>query len=283
MELTINNWANELGEVGLMQEILNNLSVFVSQLNLFDSLIILLLLVFAIMGVKRGFALMLIRFVWYLFGLIIASVCYTDLANSGTIGWLGGDDNLNAFLLILGLFFIFKLIIYKILEKIAALHGPCPVNRFLATTVGILIAAGMSYMLAENISQIEVFYKLVKDENIRLIGVFTLVMSIVLITSFVLIKMLNIKVGIDRPCPLLLALRPLDSILNAKNINSKANHFFGLFFGLFFGFLVVILLHIILVNILSIQIDSYFVTYFEDIASNTQSVLSQYLTFIEKR
>lgn len=253
----------------------------IAQLSWFDYFAVITLLVSAWVGFQRGFALTLIRLIWYIAGFIIAALSYTSLANTTWLDWLSGNVWLNSFVLIFLVFLASKLLIYKLLEKIAALHGPCPVNRFLAIVIGIGLALGVSWLAADKVSQIEIFYQLVNNSVVRFSVVYTVTFSLILIASFVLIKMLNVKVGMDRPCPLLLALKPLDSILNAKNINSKTNHFFGLFAGALMG-LIVLLLLMMMFNHLQITTSGHWTGDLTQMANNTQSVLAQYLNFIEK-
>jgi uncharacterized membrane protein required for colicin V production len=280
METITNNWIDELGERGFMHGIWTDFLNTAETLSLIDYSIILFLVIMALVGLKRGFALGIINLIWITLGLVFASSFYQTLSN-GNLFWLFNQQDLNSFIAILALFLLIKLILYKLFKSISDIHGPCPLNRFLAILTGLSIASGISWILSLEFMQLDIIHRLITNPELRIISAFLLTFGTIVTVSFVLIKMLNIKVGIDRPCPLLLALRPLDSILNARNINSGINNFFGLFLGAAKGLMLIILL-IIAFNQAGYNTQSTLTQEFYEITANTKTVLADYLTFIRK-
>ncbi len=279
MQTIDNNWENTLGAQNPAQSTWTDPLNVIEQLTWSDYSIFLLLVLFTITGLKRGFALGLINFIWIIAAFIVASVFYQMLNESGF--WLFKNQALISFCVLFVAFLLLKIGLYKILASIAKIHGSCPLNRFLAIVISVAIAFGISWVLAHNIAHIELIVRLITHEEFRTIASLILIFGAIIISAFVLIKMLNIKVGTDQPCPLLLALRPLDSILSAKNINSPINHFFGLWLGLFKGAVFIVLV-IVVLNHIDTSINGILTDEFNTIATNTQTVLSDYLTFIEK-
>ncbi len=277
---TIKNWENTLGKQESTPSIWVDFLNFFEQLTWNDYLIILFLLIFALIGFKRGFALGFINFAWVVAALIFSGFFYQVLSNDN-IFWLFTGQPLVSFVVLFLGFLLLKIGLYKILQIIAKIHGPCPLNRFLAIFIGMAIALGVSWVLTNDIIHIEIVSRLITHQDLLFIVTATLVFGATVITAFVLIKMLNIKVGTDQPCPLLLALKPLDSILNAKNVNSPVNHFFGLWLGLFKGLIVVVVM-IVALNHSHYLINGPITDKFNAVANNTQAVLSDYLTFIER-
>lgn len=277
MQTINNNWEVALGEpdstLGIWADFLN----LVGQLSWSDYSIFLLLVLAAMVGFRRGFALGLINFIWIMSAFIVASIFYQLLGESGF--WLFKRHDFISFVTLFIAFLLLKIGMYKVLASIAKIHGPCPLNRFLAISIGLSIAGGISWILANNTAHIEIVERLITNEELRIITSLILIFGSIIIGVFVLIKILNIKVGTDQPCPLLLALRPLDSILSAKNINSPINHFFGLWLGLFKGMIVVVLI-IITLSHLDVSLQGKLTDEFNAVAANTQNVLSDYLTFI---
>lgn len=280
MQTINNNWANVLGEQTTGHGLWADFLTTFGQLTWSDYAIFLLLISFIIVGFKRGFALGLINFIWALSGVIFASIFYQMLSHNKVL-WLFYERPLTSFISLFLAFLLLKIGLYKVLSSIAKIHGPCPLNRFLAICIGIVIVASMSWILADNIIYIELIQRLITQAELRIIVLFMLIFGALIITGFVLIKMLNIKVGIDQPCPLLLALKPLDSILSAKSINSPLNHFFGLWLGLFKGMIVAVLI-IVALNHASYLINGLVTDEFNALAANVQTVLADYLTFIKQ-
>jgi hypothetical protein len=168
-----------------------------------------------------------------------------------------------------------------VFKKISDIHGPCPLNRLLAIFTSLSFVAVISWTLSLDFMQLDIIHRLITRLELRIIVTFLLTFGGIITMGFIIIKMFNIKVGIDRPCPLLLALRPIDSILNARNINSKINHFFGLILGVAKGLVLVILLTIAF-NQAGYNTTSIITQELNEITANTKTVLADYLTFIRK-
>lgn len=273
-----NNWEGTLGKqdpaYGVWTDSLNA----IEQLTWSDYSFFLLLILFAVVGFRRGFALGLINFVWISAALVVAGIFYQTLSSSSI--WLFETQDFISFIGLFILFLLLKIGLYKLLASIAKIHGPCPLNRFLAILIGLSIAGGVSWILSNNATHIELVQRLITSQDLRIIVSFILIFGAIIVVAFVLIKMLNIKVGADQPCPLLLALKPLDSILNAKNIDNPLNHFFGLWLGLFKGLIFIVFIIIALTHT-DYLLNGSLTNEINAIASNTQTVLSDYLTFIK--
>jgi uncharacterized membrane protein required for colicin V production len=250
------------------------------QLIWLDYVVILFIFIGAIIGLKRGFALGLINLTWLSLALIFAGSFYASLSEAHFF-WLFNQQPFNSFLSLLALFLIIKTILYKLLSIIATIHGPCPLNRFLAFLIGVTISLSFSWILAKEVVYIDFIHQLIVHKEARLFTSFALIFALLTTVAFILIKLLNIKVGIDRPCPLLLALRPLDSILNAKKINHPINHFFGFFLGAFKAVVLVVILMIIF-NQFDYTINIQILNYLDNSVQHIQNVLADYFTFIHK-
>jgi uncharacterized membrane protein required for colicin V production len=251
-----------------------------------DWVLFIAIIFLAIIGFFRGGAKILIHSIWAVFGIIIASIFYESLANSGIFNTLGVAEQLIFFISFIALFilfFILKLLIYKALSAIAKIHGPCPLNRFIALVIGFGFAVVLSWYITMDISSLEVVYRIITNELMRIFLSFLVIFTIVLVLALAVGKLLNVKVGIDRPCPLIVALQPLDGILNAKNINSALNNIEGMIFSILQG-LVLLIIAIIINNQFAIITIEYqgLLAHINEIAIMVQDVLSDYLLFINK-
>ncbi|MBE8190069.1 MAG: CvpA family protein, partial [Candidatus Thioglobus sp.] len=213
MQTINNNWENVLGNPEPTPSVWMEFLGILEQASWSDYSILLLLILALMVGFKRGFALGLINFIWIITAIIVASMFFTKLGESGF--WLFKRHELISFATVFLAVLLLKIGLYKVLAKIAKIHGPCPLNRFLAICIGLSIGAGISWILANNTAHIEIISRLITNAELRIIASFILIFGGIIISVFVLIKILNIKVGTDQPCPLLLALKPLDSILSA--------------------------------------------------------------------
>jgi uncharacterized membrane protein required for colicin V production len=251
-----------------------------------DWFLLIFAILFALIGFFRGGAKILIHSAWVIAGFLIASGFYQNLTNLQILDTFNLNEQttyLINFLIIFFAFILLKLVIYKLLNVIAKIHGPCPLNRFVAMVIGFGFAVVFSWYITMDISSFEVMYRIITNDFMRVFLSFLVVFTIVLILALSIAKLLHIKVGIDRPCPLLIALQPLDGILNAKNINSGLNNFEGIIFSLLQGLILIITLIITNNHIELIQIEyTGLFQYLYHWANLTQNVLSDYLLFINK-
>jgi uncharacterized membrane protein required for colicin V production len=265
---------------------MNDVLEFLQNITLVDWVLFAIFVLFAIIGFIRGGAKILIHSIWLIIGFIISSIFYQDLVNLGLFNFANTDEKttyLISFLAILLLFIILKLIIYKLLKVIAKIHGPCPLNRFIAMVIGLGFAVVFSWYITMDISSFEVIYRIITNDFMRIFLSFLMVFTLVLVLTLSIAKLLHIKVGIDRPCPLLVALQPLDGILNAKNINSSLNNFEGVIFSLLQAIIFIISLIIINNHIEFIQLDyTGLLEQIKNWADFIQNILSDYLLFINK-
>lgn len=254
-----------------------------------DWIIICLMIVFAILGFIRGGAKILIHSLWSITGIIIATLFYQDITNLNLLIFTNINEQGLLFINFLLIFFLFislKFGIYKLLKIIANIHGPCPLNRFIAMLIGLFFAVVLSWYITMDVSNFDIVYSLITNDFMRFFSSFIVVFTFMMILVFTFTKLLHVRVGIDKPCPLLVALQPLDGILNAKNINSVWNNLEGIVFSILQGLIILILLIIInnhfelfTLNTSNIESITY---YLQEFSLETQSVLSNYLSFINK-
>lgn len=269
-----------------MNEFLSNIWHSITLFTWIEWLIIMSLFGFAVTGFKRGAALISIHFTWALIALIIAISFYSNLAASTYLNWFGGSAPLSSFLLILLLFFGLKILIYKVLAKVAQIHGPCPLNRFIAVAVAIGMTLGLSWLIANDLYNMDFFTYLISYQTIRFASVFVILALIIGGLSKTLVRLLNVQIGVDRPCPLLTAMQPVDRFLNAKNVHSATNSVIGIFMGLFQGWMVIIVGLIIinhypnLATYTGFTEASFVLKTLKNSALEVQTFLSYYLSFI---
>lgn len=265
---------------------MDSILTFLQNTPVTDWVLLIAIIFFAIIGFFRGGAKIIIHSIWWILGLIIASMFYQNLANLELFTFITYNEQgllFTNFIIILVAFMLLKLAIYKLLAIIAKIHGPCPLNKFIALVIGFGFAVVFSWYITMDISSLEIIYRIIVNDMLRIFLTFLAIFTIVVILVMSLAKLLNIKVGIDRPCPLLVALQPLDGILNAKNINSTLNNIEGMIFSIIQG-LVILITFIIINNHLNFIDINYngSLQNFEEIASFIQNILSDYLLFINK-
>lgn len=274
-----------------MNNTLNTIINCIVNLSIIDWALIVILFGFAIFGFVRGTAKMSVNFLWTITGVVLAGTFYQDLASLAFMHVKGASETevlFTSFLIIFFITILFKIGLYKLLNIIANIHGPCPLNRFLALVIFYGIAAFTSWNLAESVGNITIVNDIITDDVLRFVIALIVIFSAVIIISLTLIKLLGIRVGIDRPCPLIVALQPLDDIFNARNVNHIFNNISGIFVGVAKGFVLLILLIIIinhndyLFNLEIFQNTNGLLFYIQNIATDVQYVLSHYLTFINK-
>ena len=259
---------------------------FLHSVTITDWVLLIIIIIFAVIGFIRGGAKIIIHNLWSIIGLILAGIFYQELSILELFDPIVADTQIVLLLNFIAIFLAFillKLAIYKLLKTIANIHGPCPLNRFLALVIGFGLAVVISWYIAMDIDNLEILYRLVTNDFLRIFIAFITAFSLLVITTMVLSKLLNIKVGIDKPCPLLVALQPLDGFLNAKNINSKINNFEGIIFGILQGLIIIILLIIINNHTSLVEYPpSQILSHIQVWASSIQNVLSEYLLFIDE-
>lgn len=263
-----------------MNEILADFLNAVKQLTVADYLIIISWIIYAINGFRRGFALDLIHIIWLGFAFVFASSFYQPLSNNDFL-WFLSDYHLLSFILLFVLFFIFKTLLYKFLNAIANLKGPCPLNRILAILLSLGIVLNISWVLASDTNYIGSFNFIIGYEELRFVVSFLATTGVMIASIIVFVKIFNVKVDINRPCPLLASLIPLDAWLNAQGIDSVFNNIFGLLLGLFKASIMIVLLVIIL-HQFNLNVQGVIANNFDNMAITTQNILSNHLTFIKK-
>ncbi len=218
-----------IGDINVAQyfeSFLQSLAQFFSVLSLFDYLFLALLVFFVIRGFIIGGAKIIIHGLWLFVALVLAVALHqplTDLLAVQNFITNASSAYFVGFMALIALVYAVKYFIYKTLEKIAVLHGPCPFNRFLAMLIGYTVIVSLSWYIALDVHSGSLLVNLLVNDVLRFTVSFVIVLAVLIAISYVLMTLLNVKVGIDRPCPLIKALQPLDDILNAKSINSFSN------------------------------------------------------------
>lgn len=265
---------------------MNSIIEFLQSIPIMNWSLLAIMIFFAILGFWRGGAKIIIHSLWWVFGAIIATLLYEPLTHLNLFTFIATDNKSLLFINFIAIFtgfMLLKLVTYNLLATIAKIHGPCPLNRFVALLVGFGFAIVLSWYIARDIASLEIAYRIITNDLLRIILMFLTIFTIIIILAMSVAKLLNIKVGIDRPCPLLVFLQPLDGILNAKNINSVFNNIEGIIFSIIQGFVLLIILIIINnhFNFINIEYSGFFAT-IKDNADFIQNVLSDYLLFINK-
>lgn len=262
-----------------MNEILADFSSNFAHLSIADYLIVFLLVIYAIIGLKRGFALELIHLIWLILAFVFAGNFYQSLGEVRFL-WFLNDYHFLNFCLLFVLFFAFKILLYKFLQKIAKIQGPCPLNKFLAIFLGLVIVLNISWALAHNITYIGSFHSLISHEALRITLAFLFNAIVIIIGIVVFAKTFAVKVNTNHPCPLLVALMPLNAALNANGIEGSGNNFFGLLLGALKGGIIAILL-IIMLHQYNITARGVIANNVSNVVIGVQNILSQHLTFIK--
>jgi uncharacterized membrane protein required for colicin V production len=261
---------------------------FLRSMPIYDHFLVLFFALFAIIGFLRGGAKIIIHSLWFIIGILLATYLYQFIASFVIFGIFTTNKQLLLFInfaVILVLFYLLKIAIYRLLAAIANLHGPCPINRFLAAVIGYGIIIVLSWYIALDVHSTTLISELIANNVVRFALTFVFMIFALLTIGYILMVMLNIKVGIDKPCPLIKALQPLDDILNAKKINTLYNSFGGVLLGLIQAFIIIILALIIinhtsLYNHTIITNAEGLLLVFKNTALDVQIILSKYLTFL---
>ena len=134
----------------------------------------------------------------------------------------------------------------------------------------------------------------ITNESLRIGLAFSIVFAIIVAACSFLSKVLNISIDSSKPCLLaplfqktLNGLHSVDTVLNARNIDSTKNKLLGGLIGLIKGSLVILILVLVLQSISWVSQQYYWVETkgalrtFQDVASDIKPKLSQHLLFIE--
>lgn len=113
-----------------MNEIWLSLLNVVEQFTTVDYLIIVLLIIYAIGGFRRGFALSFIHLTWLLLAFVFAGNFYQTLGSNRFL-WFLSEYHLLNFILLFTIFFIFKFLLYQLLQKNATIKGVSWFNAIL--------------------------------------------------------------------------------------------------------------------------------------------------------
>ena len=279
-----------------MNEFLKNFWNAVDLLVWSDWVTLAILIMFLILGFKRGMAKELINFAFLLLAIVVAWFFYQPLATSDIITWLLLSHQ-SHMAIAFGILFIGVLLIKKSLYKLtdisSQISNPCALNKVFAYFVFIFIAATLSWYYLDIIANLGIMEIVVTSDTMRIGLSFAITFAIIIGVCMSISNMLNISIDSSKPCALsslfkkiLNALHSLDLLLNAKNISSNSNNFGGLLIGLIKGSLAILIMVLVFQSIDSISQQHYWIEangalrFFQDIATSIKSALSEHLLFI---
>jgi uncharacterized membrane protein required for colicin V production len=280
-----------------MNEFFANIWDAISLLVWSDWLTIAILIGFLVLGIKRGLARELINLAFLILAIIIAWLFYQGLAETPVITWLLLSQK-SHLAIAFGVIFIGVLLIkralYKLTEVSSRISNPCALNRIFALLVFFILTAVLSWYYLDVIANLSIMEIVITNESLRIGLAFSIVFAIIVAACSFLSKVLNISIDSSKPCLLaplfqktLNGLHSVDTVLNARNIDSTKNKLLGGLIGLIKGSLVILILVLVLQSISWVSQQYYWVETkgalrtFQDVVSDIKPKLSQHLLFIE--
>ncbi|WP_428086511.1 CvpA family protein [Candidatus Thioglobus sp.] len=280
-----------------MNEFFANIWNVIESLAWSDWMTLIILLIFLILGFKRGMAKEIINLGFLLLVIIIAWLFYQPLASSDAITWLllsHQSHMATAFGAIFMSVLIIKRIIYRLVASSSNINNPCTLNKIFAYLIFFIVALVLSWNYLHLIEHIGLMEIVVTNTSLR-IGLSFVITFAIIIGLFLLISsILNIDIDASKACflssffkKILNILRWLDEKLNARNINSNKNNFGGILVGLIKGSLAILIMVLVFQSIDSISQKSYWaqangaLKTFQDVATDIRPTLSEHLLFIK--
>ncbi len=262
-----------------------------------DWLTIAILIVFFILGIKRGLAKELINLVFLILAIIIAWAFYQALATSPIITWLLLSHQSHMAIafgaIFLGILLIKKLI-YKLTKASSTISNPCVLNQVFALSLFLIISAILSWHYLDIVASLGLIEMTISNESMRISLSFAIVFGVIVGLCLFLSKAFNISIDSSKPCLLesffqkiLNTLSSADAKLNARNINSTKNKLLGGLIGFLKGSLAILIMVLVLQSITWVSQQYYWIETkgtlrtFQDLATDIKPELSQYLLFIE--
>ena len=262
-----------------------------------DWLTIAILLSFLMTGFKRGMAKELINLAFLLLSILLAWLFYQPLSTSPAITWVLLSQQ-SQMAIAFGIIFIGVLFLKKALcrltESSSTINNPCALNKILALGIFLIAAIALSWCYLDIVSNLEIMEITITDESLRIGVSFVVILLIIIGICSLLFKILNISIDSSKPCLLeaffkkiLGGMQAVDTIINARNVNSTKNNLLGAAIGIIKGSLAILIMVIILQSVSWVSQQYYWVETkgalrtFQDIATDIKPELSQHLLFIE--
>ncbi len=262
-----------------------------------DWITIAILVIFLVLGFKRGMAREFINLGFLLLAILIAWLFYQILATSPLITWLSPSHQ-SHLAISFGVIFIgvviIKKVIYKLTQLSSTIDNPCVLNKLFALMVVLAAITMFSWYYLEVVARLGIMEMLISNESVRIGLSFSIIFALVFGVLTFISSVLSISIDETKPCflssffkKILKILQAVDTKLNARNINSTQNNLLGSIVGLIKGSLAILIMVLVLQSINWVSQKYYWIEtngalrVFQDVASNIKPELSQYLLFIE--
>lgn len=262
-----------------------------------DWLTAVILLVFAVLGYRRGLVKELINIGFLLLALIVAFALYQDLAASTSNTWLGFSNQsqlASAFGVLFVGVIVLKRGLYRFTRYASTLSNPCALNKAMALILLSGLGLVISWHYVSLVSTLGMMEMLVANESMRIGTSLVIIFALLAGALSLLVSTFNISIDTSKSCLLsglyqgvLNVLKSLDNKLNARNTSGAQNAWLGLVLGLIKGVVLVLVLVLVFQHISWISDHSAWLEAqgllktFQEMADGIRPALSQYLTFIE--
>ncbi|SMN02386.1 hypothetical protein SPONN_946 [uncultured Candidatus Thioglobus sp.] len=279
-----------------MSDFFANIWTNLNLLGGFDWLIIVILVGFLLLGIKRGLIKELINLSFLILAVLIAWKFYQWFADTPIIAWLALSEK-SHLAIAFGVLFLGVLILKKALYKLTGsssnISNPCVLNRTFALVLFVIIAALESQHYLDSVSSLGILQSAISNQSSLTSLSFIMVFGLIVVVGLLLMKLFNISIDANKPCLLapffrkiLKGLQSANTFLNAHNVTNTKNQLFGAIFGLIKGFLAVLIMVLVLQNIDWVTQQYYWVEsksvlgIFQQIVATIKPELSEYLLFI---
>ncbi len=279
-----------------MTEFFTHLWQLITSLVWFDWLTIAVILGFIALGWVRGLMRESIHLGLSLTTLFIGWWCYQDFATSAFIAWFDlsarASLTLAFWVLVFGALVI-KAGLFQLSKRASAITQPCVLNKPVVFIIWIALSVIVSNHYWADIAALDFTHSLIQDSGVRTLSSFVAILSVIVLGSFGLMRLLNVIVDTQKPCwfkPIfqktLSTFSTLDTFLNARNATrNQITQTLGAFIGLFKASALILLLVVSLQNSHLSQhydwIESRGALHvLQNIAADISPTLSSYFIFI---
>lgn len=279
-----------------MSDFFANIWTNLNLLGGFDWLIIVILVGFLLLGIRRGLIKELINLSFLILAVLIAWKFYQWLADTPIIAWLALSEK-SHLAIAFGVLFVGVLILKKALYKLTGsssnIGNPCVLNRTFALVLFVIIAALESQHYLDSVSSLGILQSAISNQSSLTSLSFIVVFGLIVVVGLLLMKLFNISIDANKPCLLapffrkiLKGLQSANTFLNAHNVTGTKNQLFGAILGLIKGFLAVLIMVLVLQNIDWVTQQYHWVGsknvlgIFQQIVATIKPELSEYLLFI---
>lgn len=282
-----------------MDAFLNNIWDGITQLAWSDWATVAILISFVVLGFKRGLAMELINLALFAMAVILAWLFYQMLAQLPFITYFALSAQTNM-AIAFGLIFLGVLVLkrgfYRVIDYSSSLTDPCAFNRFFALSTFLVLSALLSWHYLYLIASLGIMEIVITNESLRIGLSFLMVFLAFVGVCSILSKVLDISIGSSRPCLLesffqkiLDTLKRIDTLINARNVNSTENKLLGMIVGLIKGVLFILIMVLIMQSISWIADKPFWLDAtgafqsFQDLASSIKPEVSKHLLFINSQ